>query len=114
MKIWIKYLIGIVVGTTLALIFSENHQTAIKILTPAAEVFINIGRYCFYPLLFFSLTIAVHELLNSRRFLSIHWKSIAALIVSTVVLTVTGIISTLIFSPERIPVLLEKRKLCSF
>ena len=110
MKIWIKYLIGIVTGTALALIFSENHQAAIKILTPAAEVFINIGRYCFYPLLFFSLTIAVHELLNSRRFLSIHWKSITALVSSTVVLTVTGIISTLIFSPERIPVLLEKKE----
>ena len=110
MKIWIKYLIGIILGTVLALTFSDSHEAALKILTPAAEVFINIGRYCFYPLIFFSLTIAMHELLNSRKFLSIHWKSIVALILSTVILTVTGIISTIIFSPERIPVLLEKKE----
>ena len=110
MKIWIKYLIGIVIGTVLALFFSNSHEAALKILTPTAEVFINLGRYCFYPLIFFSLTIAVHELLNSRKFLSIHWKSIIALVFSTVILTVTGILSTLIFSPERIPVLLEKKE----
>ncbi len=110
MKIWIKYLIGIITGTVLALIFSNSHQGALKFLTPAAEIFINIGRYCFFPLIFFSLTIAVHELLNSRRFLSIHWKSIIALVISTLSLTVIGIISTLIFSPDRIPVLLEKKE----
>ena len=110
MKIWIKYLIGIIIGTALALTFSNSHEAALKILTPVAEVFANIGRYCFYPLIFFSLTIAMNELLNSRKFLSIHWKSIIALLLSTVILTVTGIISTLIFSPERIPVLLEKKE----
>ena len=110
MKIWIKYLIGIILGTVLAFLFSNNYQSALRILTPAAEVFINIGRYCFYPLIFFSLAIAVHELLNSRRFLAIHGKSILALIFSTLLLTVTGIASALIFSPERIPVLLEKKE----
>ncbi len=110
MKIWIKYLIAIIIGTVFAFIFSDNYQVALKFLTPVSEVFVSLGKYCFYPLLFFSLTIAVHELLNSRRFLSIHWKSIIALVVSTLLLTVTGILSTLIFSPDRIPVLLEKKE----
>ncbi len=110
MKIWIKYLTGMFLGTVIALIFSNNYQPALKILSPAAEVFINIGRYCFYPLIFFSLTIAVHELLNNRHFLSIHWKSISALVISTFALTAVGIISTLLFSPDRIPILLEKKE----
>ena len=110
MKIWIKYLTALILGTILAFSFSDNYQTALKILTPAAEVFINIGRYCFYPIIFFSLAMAINELLNSRRFLSIHKKSFLALIASTLLLIVTGIVSTLIFSPERIPVLLEQKE----
>jgi len=110
MKIWIKYLTALILGTILAFSFSDNYQTALKILTPAAEVFINIGRYCFYPIIFFSLSMAINELLNSRRFLAIHKKSFLALIASTLLLIVTGIVSTLIFSPERIPVLLEQKE----
>ena len=110
MKIWIKYLTGLVIGTIIGITFSGNYDAALKLLKPVSEVFINAGRYCLYPLLFFSITIAVHELLNNRRFLSIHLKSVFIMVLSTLLLTITGVISTLIFSPERIPVLLEKKE----
>ncbi|MDX9800356.1 MAG: cation:dicarboxylase symporter family transporter [Spirochaetia bacterium] len=109
MKIWVKYLIGLVLGIIAGIIFSNNSSTAMQAVKPYADIFINIGRYSFYPLVFFSLTIGVHELLLNKKFFVIHRNSFLMIIGTALFSTLIGILTALLFSPERIPVLLEKK-----
>ncbi|MCL2706524.1 MAG: cation:dicarboxylase symporter family transporter, partial [Spirochaetaceae bacterium] len=109
MKIWIKYLIGLILGLVAGIIFSNNSAAALKVVKPFVDVFINIGRYSFYPLVFFSLTIGVHELLLNKRFFQVYKNAILVMIVTVFFSTILGALITLVFSPERIPVILERK-----
>lgn len=109
MKIWIKYLIGLVLGIVAGTFFTDNPQAALKIVKPVADMFINIGRYCFFPLLFFSLSVGIHELLLNKKFITVHKQSFLIIIVTALVATVIGVLIAIAFSPEKIPVLLEKK-----
>jgi len=109
MKIWIKYLIGLILGLVAGIIFSNNSASALQVVKPFVDVFINIGRYSFYPLVFFSLTIGVHELLLNKRFFQVYKNAIGVMVVTVFFSTILGALITLIFSPERIPVILERK-----
>ena len=109
MKIWVKYLAGLVVGLIVGIIFSNNSASALRVIKPFVDIFINIGRYSFYPLVFFSLTIGVHELLLNKKFFQVHKHAIIVMVVSVFFSTILGVLITLVFSPERIPVILEKK-----
>ena len=110
MKIWVKYVIGLTLGIIAGIVFSNSSAAALNILKPVTDIFINIGRYSFYPLVFFSLAVGVHELLLNKKFLAVHLKTAGLLIISAVFLTMTGVFITLVFSPERIPVIFEKKE----
>ncbi|MCL2792912.1 MAG: cation:dicarboxylase symporter family transporter [Spirochaetaceae bacterium] len=109
MKIWIKYLIGLILGLIAGLIFSNNSAAAAQAIRPFVDVFINIGRYSFYPLVFFSLAIGVHELILNKRFFQVYKNAIMVLVLTVFVTTIVGVLITLLFSPDRIPVILERR-----
>lgn len=109
MKIWVKYLAGLILGFSAGVIFHSNSAAAIKIVKPVAEIFVNIGRYGFYPLIFFSLAIGIHELILNGKFLRIHRNTIISLFAASLFTTITGILISLLFSPDRIPILLEKK-----
>ena len=106
MKIWVKYLIGLVLGIIAGIVFSNNSSAAVQAVKPYADIFIHIGRYSFYPLVFFSLTIGVHELLLNKKFFVTHRNTFLMIISAAFFSTIIGISITLLFSPERIPVLL--------
>ncbi len=109
MKIWVKYLIGLVLGIIAGIVFSNSSSAAVQAVKPYADIFIHIGRYSFYPLVFFSLTIGIHELLLNKKFFVIHRNTFLMIITAAFFTTIIGISITLLFSPERIPVLLEKK-----
>ena len=109
MKIWVKYLIGLILGLVAGFIFSNNSASALQTVKPFVDVFINIGRYSFYPLVFFSLTIGVHELLLNKRFFQVHKNAIIVMVCTVFFSTILGALITLVFSPERIPVILERK-----
>ncbi len=109
MKIWVKYLAGLILGLIAGIIFSNNSAAALQVVKPFVDIFINIGRYSFYPLVFFSLTIGVHELLLNKKFFQIHKNAIIIMVAAVFFSTILGVLITLVFSPERIPVLLEKK-----
>ena len=109
MKIWIKYLIGLILGLIAGFIFSNNSAAALQGLRPFIDVFINIGRYSFYPLVFFSLAIGVHELILNKRFFQVYGNAIMVMIATVLLSTIVGVLITLIFSPDRIPVILERK-----
>ena len=54
MKIWLKYLIGIVLGVAAALIIPFENRTASDVLAFLTDISVRFGRYTILPVLFFS------------------------------------------------------------
>ncbi len=108
MKIWIKYLIGIIIGflfTLIAPLNSEFFNSAVDFLSNMA---IQIGRYSLYPVLFFSFTLSICKLRESRSLFRLTLYISLFIIVSTVLIALLGLASVLISNPARIPIFVEQ------
>lgn len=107
MKIWLKYLLGITIGTILGIFISPENIVFKDILEFLTELTINIGRYTVFPIVFFSIGYGTFKLKQENRVAAVYLKTIAAITVSStmLVLVATGIV--LLFSPDRIPILIE-------
>jgi aerobic C4-dicarboxylate transport protein len=114
MKIWLKYLLGIIVGIVLGLIISPENYVFRDILGFFSDLTINIGRYTIFPIVFFSIAYGTFKLKQEKRISSIYLKTIAYIIASStlLVLIATGIV--LLFSPDRIPIIIENQSSYSF
>jgi aerobic C4-dicarboxylate transport protein len=99
MKIWIKLLLGILVGVIIAL-FVPNKE----LFKNLSLLFIQIGRYGVFPLIFFSLIMGTYELRLDKRILRIYGRMLLYVVLSTILLVLVGIVSVIIFSP-RIPII---------
>ena len=107
MKIWIKYLIGIIAGIAVAMIAPYQNAQFASMSGYISEIAIQIGRYALYPVLFFSFTIGVYELRESRSLFRLGVLTAAIIIITTILLAVTGLFSVLIRNPARIPIFVE-------
>jgi aerobic C4-dicarboxylate transport protein len=103
MKIWIKLLIGIVLGIILGVVIPESFGG--DLFDNLTKIFINIGRYAIYPLIFFSLIIGTYELKLERNIIRSYGFTFFYMILSTFICVLIGVLSAVIFSPERIPVI---------
>ena len=109
MKVWIKLLIGAVLGVSFGFISSFDNQTMVSALAWLEEFAIRIGRYCLVPILVFSLTIAVYELRHEGQFWVLVFKTALVIIVSSIFVISAGILVTVLFPPARIPILIEEQ-----
>ncbi len=107
MKIWIKYLIGVLIGLAFAFIAPHQNPLFAEGARSLSELAIQIGRFSLYPVLFFSFTLAVFELRDSRTLFRLGLVTAGIIIITTLLLTVTGLISVLIRNPSRIPIFVE-------
>jgi aerobic C4-dicarboxylate transport protein len=107
MKIWIKLLVGAIVGIAAGLLIP---QTAQGILDSVSSFLLGIGRYAIFPLVFFSLGIGTSELRQERRLARVYASAFKYIALSTCLLIVIGILSVLVFPPERIPITVEEDK----
>jgi len=103
MKVWVKFLIGSVLGMVIGFLLPDNERvfTALSWFEKWA---IGIGRYTVIPVLVFSLTIAVYELRMDEQFWPVVLKNILFIITAAVFVIFTGIAATIIFTPGRIPI----------
>ncbi len=101
MKLWISSVLAILTGTLAALFipFGDSAQT---ILLKYSGLAVNIGRYIIFPLVFFSLAIAVCKLRREKSLFRTMMFTAAYMISATFLLVLIGVIITLIFSPTRI------------
>jgi aerobic C4-dicarboxylate transport protein len=106
MKIWIKILIGIVLGLVLGALLPDSDGN-LELMGLLSDIFIRIGRYLVFPLAFFSLILGTFELKREKKLLRVYGRSLLYLLVSAALLVVIGILSVMIFSPERIPIIIE-------
>ena len=109
MKIWIKLLIGIVLGVFIGFLVNTGEGME-NLLNYLSRLFIQIGRYVIFPMVFFSLIMGTYELKHEKKLLRVYGRILFYLLGSTVILIIIGILSVVIFSPERIPIITEKEK----
>ena len=109
MKVWLKLLIGSILGVALGFLLPSDNQAVVDGLAWLEELAIRIGRYGLAPILVFSLTIAVYELRQDGQFWPLVLKTLAFIILSSAFIISAGILATLFFPPARIPILIEEQ-----
>jgi Na+/H+-dicarboxylate symporter len=105
MKIWLKYLIATALGVALGLVVPLAGSMAV--LDVLTEVSLNLGRYMLLPILFFSMPIAVHELMEDRKLVRTGGRAIAYAGLTVFTMTLLGIGGGLLLAPGRIPLSTE-------
>jgi Na+/H+-dicarboxylate symporter len=104
MKVWVKLLIGAILGMTIGFLLPGESPRVTAVLQWLENLVLRIGRYAVIPVLVFSLTIAVHELSLKDQFWSMLAKNCFLIIAASVLVISLGIATTLFFSPGRIPI----------
>mgnify|MGYP002862111420 CR=1 FL=1 len=108
MKLWIKYLLGIILGILAALILplsSPDMQASVAYMSNLA---VRFGRYTLLPLLFFSVAYAMFKLRSRKMIVKTSLWTISAIVISTLIMTLLGILSILLIKLPRIPISSEK------
>lgn len=104
MKIWIKLLIGSLIGLAAGFFIPVQSQ---GIFDSLSILLIGIGRYALFPFIFFSLGIGTSELRQEKRLLRVYYSVFKYLVLSAGLLIIIGTLSVLVFPPERIPITIE-------
>jgi len=104
MKVWIKLLIGSVLGMTIGFLLPAESQSITSALQWLEKLALGMGRYAVVPVLVFSLTVAVYELRMDDQFWPMVLKNLLLIIASSVFVIFCGITITMLFSPDRIPI----------
>ncbi|MDR2393892.1 MAG: cation:dicarboxylase symporter family transporter [Treponema sp.] len=109
MKVWVKLLIGSMLGMVLGWFLPSVYPGGLTVLPWLQDVAIRIGRYTVVPILFFSLTIGVYELRRDGGFWPLVLRTFLVMAGSSALLITGGILAVLVFPPPRIPILVEEQ-----
>ncbi len=107
MKVWIKYLIGIVIGIAASFILPMSNTSCSEVFAFLSDLFIRFGRYIVIPLVFCTAVISINKLRTSKLFgKTLAWTA-AIIVISSLLLTFIGLISILIVKLPRIPITID-------
>lgn len=107
MKVWIKYLIGVVLGILAALVLPLDNAKLGEILSFITELFIRFGRYLVIPLIFSTAIVSINKLRTSKLVLKTAGWTVLIIIISSFLLTLVGLVSILIVKLPRIPITVD-------
>ena len=107
MKIWLKYLMGIIIGVAAAILLPAQNPQIQKILSFLFELVVRFGRYTLIPVLFFSVATACFKLNEEKSVIKTGLWTFGIIIVSSALLTLLGIVSALLIKLPQIPVGVE-------
>lgn len=107
MKIWIKLCAGLIIGVLLGLFIPDESGKIASVFSVIAEIIISIGRYTLFPLVFFSMAYSAYELRMEKKLLSILIRTLIYMAVAAAVAVIIGTAVVLVFSPQRIPIIIE-------
>jgi Na+/H+-dicarboxylate symporter len=108
MKVWIKLLIGAILGIVLGHFLPDN-QRVMDSLVWLEQFVLSIGRYAIIPVLVFSLTISVYELRQDGQFWPLVIKNLLLIAGISMLVIGIGVLATLAFPPARIPIIAEEQ-----
>ena len=107
MKIWLKYLIGIVLGITFALVAGAENTLFVQASEFLSKTAIQFGRYALYPAVFFGFTLSIFELRENRSLFKLALITSLIICVAALLLSFIGLLSVIIHTPTRIPIFVE-------
>lgn len=108
MKLWLKYLIGAVLGIAFALILPLNSAGSAAALSFITDIVIRFGRYIVVPLIFFTAMTAINKLRDTRMLLKTGMWTVVITVASAAILTFIGLLSIVIIRLPRIPITVDK------
>lgn len=107
MKIWLKYLIGIVLGVTFALVAGTENALFIEAADFLSKAAVQFGRYALYPAVLFGFTLSIFELRENRSLLKVALITGLIICAAALLLSFIGLLSVLLHTPARIPIFVE-------
>ena len=107
MKIWLKYLIGIALGVTFALVAGAENTLFVQASEFLSKTAIQFGRYALYPAVFFGFTLSIFELRENRSLFKLALITSLIICVAALLLSFIGLLSVIIHTPTRIPIFVE-------
>lgn len=108
MKIWIKYLIGSILGIIIAILASSDSAFFNSSVEFFSNIAVQFGRYSLYPVLFFGFTLSICKLRESRSLLKLSIYIASFIIISSFLTALLGLASVSISTPPRIPIFVEE------
>lgn len=108
MKVWFKYLVGVILGVIFAVLAGSDNQSFLALSEFLTKFSLQIARYTAYPVLFFGFALGVYNLTETKRLGRVLLFCFIFSIASAILFSAFGILSFFIASPSRIPILLEK------
>lgn len=107
MKVWIKYLIGIALGVFAAFVLPTDNVACVNFFSFLTELFIRFGRYLVVPVIFSTVIVAINKLRTSKLLLKTTAWTFGIIVVSSLILTLVGLLSILIVKLPRIPITVD-------
>ena len=98
MKLWIKYLLGAIIGVFAALVLPP------ALIDTLAELAVRIGRYTLLPLLFFSASAAFFRVHAEKKLLPLALWLAGAMVIFSLGITIVGVVTAVIFPLPPIPI----------
>lgn len=107
MKLWIKFLIGALIGIGCAFILPLGNAGVENGMRFAAEIAVRFGRYMAAPVVFFTAVTAFNKLRETRFLLKTSLWTFGIIGASSLILTAAGLLSALLVKLPRIPITAE-------
>lgn len=107
MKVWIKYLLGVALGILAVFILPTDNATCIDIISFLTQLFIRVGRYIVVPLIFTTAICAINKLRASKLLWKTARWTFLIIILSSLIMTIVGIVSILLVKLPRIPITVD-------
>jgi len=108
MRLWLKYVIGIVLGIAAAFILPLSGIQAQDSLNFIVDLVLRFGRYTLLPLIFFSVATSFFKLRDEKSILRTTFWTAGVIVASSLMLVLLGLISAVIVHLPRIPITVEK------
>jgi Na+/H+-dicarboxylate symporter len=107
MKIWMKYLMGAMLGVALALAIPLEDVGLRNAMGFLFDISIRIGRYALVPLVLFSVPVAVFEQNEDKEFWRGLGRTMLVLLAAVAVLSLFGVGVAAAVRPARIPLVAD-------
>ncbi len=108
MKLWLKYLLATIVGVLVGFLLPLNGGDTEVVLSTIYGYVLNLGRYLVFPLVLFGIIIGTHELWLGKKFFRVYGRMLILVVLSSVAASLIGALFVTVFSPERIPIIIEE------
>ena len=108
MKIWIKYLLGIILGIVMAVVLPQSFLQGDGILSFLSELAIRSVSFMLIPVIFFGITVAIFKLRETKMLSKTIGITALVTVASTFLFTLLGLIAVFAIRLPRIPISVDR------